>query len=42
MSLEERLEVLEKAVRMLILDLEALKEGDATGFKHENDGGWFD
>ena len=26
----------------LYLRLEAIEGGDNTGFKHENDGGWFD
>ena len=29
-------------VKALEGELEALQKGDNTGFKHENDGGWFD
>ena len=33
---------LQKRVRELEGEVEALQRGDNTGFKHENDGGWFD
>lgn len=31
-----------RIVELLRDELEALQKGDNTGFKHENDGGWFD
>ena len=35
MSLKERVRALEQ-------EMIVLQRGDNTGFKHENDGGWFD
>ena len=34
-SLKDRLKALENEV-------EAMQKGDNTGFRHENDGGWFE
>jgi uncharacterized coiled-coil protein SlyX len=33
---------LKERVRALEEEMLALQRGDNTGFKHENDGGWFD
>ena len=33
---------LEKRIMDLEAALEAMERGDNTGFKHENDGGWFE
>ena len=40
--LEERIMELEKHVRALIGEVEAMQRGDNTGAKHQNDGGYFD
>ena len=31
-----------KRIERLEAEVEAIQAGDNTGFKHENDGGWFD
>jgi len=36
------LQNLENRIRALEAEVIALQRGDNTGFKHENDGGWFD
>ena len=33
---------LERLVKLLKEEIEALQRGDNTGFRHENDGGYFD
>lgn len=33
---------LERLVKLLQEEIEALQRCDNTGFKHQNDGGWFD
>ena len=38
----EQIRRLQKRVRELEGEVEALQRGDNTGFKHENDGGWFE
>ena len=38
----KRIKELERLVKSLIGELEALQRGDQTGFRHENDGGYFD
>ena len=38
----ERIKELERLVKLLQEEIEALQRGDNTGFKHQNDGGWFD
>ncbi len=38
----KRIKELERLVKLLQEEIEALQRGDNTGFKHENDGGWFD
>ena len=42
MKNEVRIKQLEKLVKLLAEEIEAMQRGDNTGFKHENDGGWFD
>ncbi len=41
-DLEERVQRLEKMLEAAIEEINALQRGDNTGFKHQNDGGWFD
>jgi hypothetical protein len=41
-SLWRAIEKLQKRVRELEGEVEALQRGDNTGFRHENDGGYFD
>ena len=41
-SVWRAIERLQKRVRELEGEVEALQRGDSTGFKHQNDGGWFD
>ena len=41
-TLWNTIERLQKRVRELEGEVEALQKGDNTGFKHENDGGWFE
>tara|TARA_R110002020_G_scaffold313956_1_gene529232 strand:+ start:294 stop:452 length:159 start_codon:yes stop_codon:yes gene_type:complete len=41
-SLWKAIEKLQKRVRELEGEVEALQRGDSTGFRHENDGGYFD
>ena len=38
----ERISTLDRRVKALEEEIIAMKEGDNTGFKHENDGGYFD
>ena len=38
----EQIRRLQKRVRELEGEVEAMQKGDNTGFKHENDGGWFE
>ena len=33
---------LERLVKLLREEIEAMQRGDNTGEKHKNDGGWFD
>ena len=37
-----RLVDLERLVKLLAEEIEAMQRGDNTGEKHKNDGGWFD
>ena len=41
-SLWKAIEILQKRVKELQAEVEALQRGDNTGFRHENDGGYFD
>ena len=41
-SLWRAIEDLQKRVRMLESEIMALQRGDNTGFRHPDDGGWFD
>lgn len=41
-SIWKAIERLQKRVRELEGEVEALQRGDNTGFRHENDGGYFD
>ena len=41
-SVWRAIERLQKRVRELEGEIEALQRGNNTGFRHENDGGWFD
>jgi len=41
-DLEERVQRLERMLEAAIEEINAMQRGDNTGFKHENDGGWFD
>ena len=41
-SVWRAIERLQKRVRELEGEVEALQRGDSTGFRHENDGGYFD
>ena len=41
-SIWRAIERLQKRVREMEGELEALQRGDHTGFRHENDGGYFD
>jgi len=41
-SVWRAIERLQKRVRELEGEVEALQRGNNTGFRHENDGGWFD
>ena len=41
-ELEDRVSNVERMLDVLLQEIVALREGDNTGFKHENDGGWFD
>ncbi len=41
-DLEERVQRLERMLEAAIEEINALQRGDNTGFKHQNDGGWFD
>ena len=41
-SLWKAIEKLQKRVRELEGEVEALQRGDSSGFRHENDGGYFD
>ena len=41
-SVWRAIERLQKRVRELEGEVEALQRGDNTGFRHENDGGYFD
>ena len=41
-SIWRAIERLQKRVRELEGEVEALQRGDNTGFRHENDGGYFD
>jgi len=36
------IEMLQMRIRALEGEVEAMQRGNNTGFKHENDGGWFD
>ena len=38
----EQIRRLQKRVRELEGEVEALQRGDNPGFKHENEGGWFE
>ena len=38
----EQIRRLQKRVRELEGEVEAMQKGDNTGFRHENDGGWFE
>ena len=40
--LQQRIKQLEKLVKLITIEIESMQRGDNTGFKHENDGGWFD
>ena len=42
MKNEVRIKQLEKLVKLLAEEIEAMQRGDNTGEKHQNDGGWFD
>ena len=41
-KLQRRVRDLEGYQLELEGEVEALQRGDSTGFKHQNDGGWFD
>lgn len=41
-ALLEDIASLHRRVKALEARVEAIEAGDNTGFKHENDGGWFD
>ncbi len=41
-SIWRAIENLQKRVRELEGEVEAMQRGDSSGFKHENDGGFFD
>ena len=41
-SVWRAIERLQKRVRELEGEVESLQRGDNTGFRHENDGGYFD
>jgi len=41
-DLLQRIKQLEKLVKLITIEIESMQRGDNTGFKHENDGGWFD
>ena len=41
-ELEDRVSNVERMLEVLLQEIVALREGDNPGFKHENDGGWFD
>ena len=36
------IEMLQMRIRALEGEVEAMQRGDSTGYKHENDGGYFD
>jgi hypothetical protein len=38
----KRIEALERLVKLLVAEIEAMQRGDNSGFRHENDGGFFD
>ena len=38
----DRIKELERLVVLLAEEINAMQRGDNTGFKHENDGGFFD
>ena len=38
----KRIKELERLVKLLAEEIEAMQRGDNTGEKHKNDGGWFD
>jgi hypothetical protein len=39
---DDRIRRLEEQIMVLQAELEAMQKGDNTGFRHENDGGYFD
>ena len=41
-ELEDRVSNVERMLEVLLQEIVAIREGDNTGFKHQNDGGWFD
>ena len=41
-TLMDAVNVLNARVKALEGEIEAIQRGDNTGFKHENDGGWFE
>ena len=41
-TLMDAVNVLDRRVKHLESEILALQRGDNTGFKHQNDGGWFD
>ena len=41
-TLMDAVNVLNARVKALAGEIEAMQRGDNTGFKHENDGGWFE
>ena len=36
------IDALKAQIKALQGEIEAMQKGDNTGFRHENDGGWFD
>ena len=41
-DLHKRIKELERLVKLLAEEIQTMQRGDNTGFRHENDGGWFD
>lgn len=42
LSVAEALEEIQSTLKVLIARVDAMERGDNTGFRHENDGGYFD